>query len=122
MKSGIERLISDLQELGFDVTTQRDTTGVDYAVIPDFDIPAGTLAGRNIKLAIPAPVDYPRSYGASIHITPHLAEFGQVGQLRNVTHSNLGTEWQYWSYRFNIRSENPTNELMTQINEIFRKN
>lgn len=122
MKVGIERLIEDLAGLNFNVSKVKDSNNQDYAVIDDFEIPAGTLAGRIIKLGIPAPTDYPRSFGASIHVNQHLVPFGNVPNVRNVVNSALGAEWQYWSHRFNIRTNNPTSELITQINAIFRKN
>ena len=124
MMTGVERLVSDLRELGFvNLSTHQGTDGLQYAIIAGFEIPDGSFSGRSVDLAIPAPVDYPRSFGASIHLkaNPHLVPFGHVNG-RNVIASGLGVEWQYWSYRFNLRENNPSSELITQINEIFRKN
>lgn len=121
---GIERLLHDLREQGYEqVHALTDGQGQAYAVLPNFEIPAGTFAGRVIDLAIPAPADYPRALHSSIHLraTPHLVPFGGNGS-RNVINSNLGADWQYWSYQFFNRPANPTAELMTQINAVFRKN
>jgi len=126
MMIGINRLIHDLQQMGFaNVSTQQGADGLQYAVISGFEIPAGNFTGRTIDLAIPAPNDYPRSFGASIHLkaNPHLVPFGNIPNVRNVINSPaLGPEWQYWSYRFNLKQNNPSSELISQINEIFRKN
>lgn len=121
---GIERLKQDLVENCFEgVYTLSDPTGINYAVIPNFIIKAGSFAERVIELAIPAPADYPQSFGASIHVKadPVLFEIGNVQNVRNIVASNIGPAWQYWSFRFNLRPSNPTLELISQINEIFKK-
>lgn len=119
---GIDKLVEDLKELNFNISRATDSSGIVYAVITGFQIPAGSFAGRVINLAIPAPTDYPRSVGASIHLTPHIAKFENIPPFRNVTTSNLGADWQYWSYKFEARTANPTLELISQINEIFKRN
>ncbi|GAB3923494.1 E2/UBC family protein [Larkinella terrae] len=124
MNIGAQRLVQDLCDQGHEgMTILVDTNGMQYVMIPEFIIPAGSFAGRNINLAIPAPTDYPRSSIASIHIKalPHLATFGQTG-TRNVITSPLGSEWQYWSYQFQLSPNNPTSKLLAQINAIFRQN
>lgn len=121
---GIERLVHDLREQGYEhVQTLSDGQGTAYAVLPNFEIPAGSFAGRVIDLAIPAPADYPRVLHSSIQLraTPHLVPFANTG-TRNAIESPLGPDWQYWSYQFINRPANPTAELMTQINAVFRKN
>lgn len=125
MSFGVNRLIEDLVNLGFnEVSVVKDNANVNYAVIANFEIPAGSFCGKCIDLAIPVPDQYPQLFGASIHLRsePHLVPFGQVVNLRNVIESGLGAAWQYWSYRFNILPDNPTAQLISQINEIFRKN
>lgn len=125
MNFGIDRLINDLKNLGFDdISSIQDNANSKYALLSNYEIPAGTFAGKVIDLAIPAPEQYPQIFGASIHLRsePHLVDFGSVPNLRNVIVSSLGTPWQYWSYSFKINPINPTSELITQVNEIFRKN
>ena len=121
MKIGIERLVQDLKDLGFDTVSSDQAAGINYAVIPNFEIPAGSFSGRVIGLAIPAPADYPRLPGACIHVNEHLLPFGNTTE-RNITVSGRGAQWQYWSYSFRAKPDNPTGELMSQINEIFRRN
>ncbi|MBE7172346.1 MAG: hypothetical protein INR73_17295 [Williamsia sp.] len=125
MKIGIERLLHDLSGMGYgDVERCDDHTGVSYAVMKGFEIPAGTFAGRIIDLAVPAPPNFPQGVTSSIHIkaSPILVTQGMVTGIRNVLPSNLGIEWQYWSYNFVLPPGNPTAELITKINEIFRRN
>lgn len=129
MSVGINLLIQELQNLGYsNVHVAVDSTGLSYAVLPNFKIPAGTFAGREIELAIPAPQDYPRSVGASMHILadPPLAPKGNiiVGGVtkRNIIDSNLGVQWQYWSYQFKARPSSPALELISQIHGIFQAN
>ena len=125
MKIGIERLISDLHENGYETATQAQAPdGTFYAVIPEFIIPGGSFADRVISLAIPAPANYPQGVGASIHIKalPVLSPVGSIPGKRNVIASSLGGEWQYWSYKFNLYQNNPTGELIAQINGIFNQN
>jgi hypothetical protein len=121
---GINKLAQDLSDLNYpNVQVVSDNQGQAYALIPTFLIPAGSFTGRVIELAIPAPQDFPRSPPFSIHIrtNPHLVPSGQTAK-RNVIPSNLGSDWQYWSYQFRVHPENPTTELMSQINEVFRNN
>lgn len=122
--NGLALLLHDLHAQGYATASGlRDTNGSQYALIPQFEIPAGTFVGRVINLAIPAPTDYPRGGIASIHVrvTPHLVSKGNTG-TRNVIDSPLGADWQYWSYQFSLRPVNTTAELLAQINGVFRKN
>ena len=126
MSFGISRLVEDLNQEGFgEVIAIKDSNNLSYAFIPGYVIPAGTFKDKVIDLAIPAPDQYPRNYGACIHIRsnpPLVATGQQVQNVRNVQASALGSEWQYWSYAFDVQPANPTAELLTQINGIFRKN
>jgi hypothetical protein len=124
MLIGIERMIQDLADLNYKNVEQR--TGADniaYAVIPDYKIPAGSFDGRVIDLGIPVPADYPRSSSRSIHVKadPVLFPLGSVPLVRNIVGSVLGAEWQYWSFEFILSPGNPTTDLMSKINAIFRK-
>jgi len=122
---GINRLIEDLINLGFnEVISIKDANNANYALISKFEIPAGSFSGKIIELAIPAPDQYPQMCGPSIHIlaSPILVPFGNVPGVRNVIQSPLGDSWQYWSYQFSINPVNPTAVLISQINEIFKRN
>lgn len=120
---GKERLYNDLISDGYSAEYLKDSKGMDYVVITEYVIQFGIFKGQEIALAIPVPKDYPRTAGASIHVKsdPHLLDNKDtIKGKRNIINSNLGNEWRYWSFRFNLSSENPTNDLMSQINGIFK--
>lgn len=122
---GLDRLISDLQALGYDgVERMTGNSGTMFAVIHNYQVFAGQFQGRIINLAIPAPADYPKTFGSSIHVraNPQLFECGSVANVRNITVSELGGEWRYWSKNFNGSrgtGERDTRRLLSQINEVF---
>jgi hypothetical protein len=91
-------------------------------MIGGFTIPAGKFEGRVIDLAVPAPADYGRIVGSSMHIrsNPILVDYQNVPNVRNVIASNLGSEWRYWSFAFKFLSANPTEYLMSQIITILK--
>ncbi len=118
---GPERLLSDIRLLGYVADLLMVKGSHHYVILPSFEIPCGRFEGKVIGLGIPAPPDYPRSVGASIHIktNPQLYENGNVAGVRNIKNSTLGDEWKYWSHRFNWDGNNTTQELMRQIYGIF---
>jgi hypothetical protein len=125
MMIGINRMVADLKNLGYDeVNILKDSSNAEYAVISNFTITVGSFADRVIDLAIPTPANYPQGIASSIHIKaePILAEKGRIEGKRNVIDSGLGADWQYWSYSFELRPDNPTSELISQINGIFNNN
>lgn len=120
---GKERLFNDLKNLGYQVEFLIDNKGTNYVVIREFLIPMGQFEGRIIDLAIPVPNDYPRVAGPCIHIRamPQLLDNKDtIKGKRNIINSPLGSEWKYWSFRFNVSQENATKDLMVQINGIFK--
>ncbi|MBS2101197.1 hypothetical protein [Carboxylicivirga linearis] len=120
---GKERLYNDLISDDYSVEYLTDSKGMDYVAITEYEIQFGIFKGQGIALAIPVPKDYPRTAGASIHVksNPHLLDCKDtIAGKRNIINSNLGNEWRYWSFRFNLSAENPTKDLMSQINGIFK--
>ena len=120
---GKERLYNDLQQMGHLVEYINDSKGLEYVTIKDYKIDIGQFKGRVIDLSIPAPKDYPRTAGPCIHVKSNpilLNNSDSIPNKRNIINSNLGEEWRYWSFRFNLSSENPTQDLIAQINGIFR--
>lgn len=122
MNFGIERLLSDLKSLGLSPETIKDNSGLNYALFPGFLIPAGRFEDRVIDLAIPAPNDYGQIVGSSIHIrsTPILMETQNVAGVRNVTASNLGSDWRYWSFAFKYSPTDTTQYLFAQILSVLK--
>jgi hypothetical protein len=125
MVYGPDRLIAELVELGHDA--ERVTAdGQTFAVIPRYEVPLGRFAGRVIDLGIAAPLDFPRSVGASIHVrsSPQLLEkTDTVPNVRNITDSVLGPEWRYWSHNFAWpgETERSAARLMAKINGVFER-
>ena len=121
---GINKLMDDLLALGhLDVKHIQDPSGNSFALLPKFEVSVGKFVGRIVELAIPAPADYGRIVGAAIHLrsNPHLFEKSDsVAGVRNVTDSSLGSDWRYWSHRFEYYPVETTKHLMLQINGVFK--
>lgn len=122
MNFGINRLLADLNLLGYNPEAIKDSSGLAYALIPSFVIPAGRFEGRVIDLAIPALEDFGRLVGSSMHIRsePVLMDYQNVPNIRNVIASNLGPDWRYWSFAFKFSPGDPTQYLLTQIITILK--
>lgn len=119
---GPERLLRDLEEMGYRVERLAGVDGNVYAVIRDFVVPVGRFADRVIDLGLLAPADYPRNVGSSLHVraTPQLLECEYVDGVRNIIPSGLGQEWRYWSHNFGWGiGERSTRRFLSQINSIF---
>jgi hypothetical protein len=122
MNLGINRLLADLKLLGYNPEIIIDSTGLAYALITSFVIPAGRFEGKVIDLAIPAPADFGRMVGSSMHIRskPILMDYQNVPNIRNVIASNLGADWRYWSFAFKFSPTDPTQYLLAQIVTILK--
>jgi len=122
MSYGPDRLISDLQELGFKVEKIKANDGTIFAVLPSFEVPAGRFVGRIVDLGLPGTADFPRSVASAIHIkaTPQLYEnHDSIPNVRNIQNSALGEGWKYWSKNFGWTTERSVRRLISQINKIF---
>ncbi len=119
---GAERLLADLEQLGFKAEIIDGGDGNKYVVIRQYKVELGRFAGRVIDLGIMATPDFPRSVASAIHVKadPQLLEKENVANVRNVTDSGLGTEWRYWGKNFNWNDERTTRRLISQINTIFK--
>jgi hypothetical protein len=121
MKFGPERLIEDLQALGFNVEKVIVNPGSIFAVLPEFRIEAGQFQDRVIDLGLQCSADFPRSVHSAIHVkaVPQLYDAQNIPNVRNITASPLGVEWRYWSKNFNWTNERNARRLISQINRIF---
>jgi len=123
MTYGIERLVSDLRELGYEVEQVTDADGNQFAVMPKYTIEIGRFAGRVISLGIMATADYPRTVASAIHVLADpqpLDKADTKEKVRNITDSKLGPDWRYWSHNFEWTEERTTRRLISQINGIFK--
>jgi hypothetical protein len=119
---GIARLLADLRDLGLEVQEVTAPNGQKYAVISPFRISVGRFADRVIDLALLGTADFPRTVASAIHVRakPQLYERGDsVPNVRNITASDLGAEWCYWSHNFAWQGERSARRLLSQINRIF---
>lgn len=122
MSRGVERLVADLNELGFEAQGAKDPNGAAFAVVSGYTVELGRFAGRVIDLGIPAPENYPEAFGSSIHVrtTPQLLEKNDsLPNVRNIVDSSLGPEWRYWSHNFGAGGDRTTRRLLSQVNLIF---
>jgi len=88
----MDDLIAQLKALGFDSHSEHTQHGV--VTIPAFNIELGPYAGRTIALAF-AGNDFPKTPPAGLHVQPHLRPLN----VKNVSQSPIGPDWQYWSRR-----------------------
>jgi hypothetical protein len=119
---GPQRLLADLEALGFKAEIIRGKDGNDYVVIPTFDVHGGRFTGRNIGLGLLAPANYPQGICSSIHVraNPQLFDYSDSKSgVRNIVKSVLGEEWRYWSINFNWNGERTTRHLIFQVNGVF---
>jgi hypothetical protein len=70
--------------------------GQSYLVIKGLRIPGGSHADTRCDVAIRRTSDNPWLPEAKVHVRPHLTPMGQNASQT----SELGTEWQYLSRRF----------------------
>ena len=122
MKYGADRLVEDLVALGFKVESVTVDPGGTVAVLRDYLIEAGKFQGRVIDLGLLCTPDFPRSVASAIHVKaiPQLFETTDtIPNVRNITASQLGPEWRYWSKNFNWTNERTARRLISQINRIF---
>jgi hypothetical protein len=121
---GPGRLLLELKSMGHDASHERGGD-LDFVVIRGYEVGFGRFAGRLIDLGLPAPPDFPRSVGASIHVRadPQLLEYENVQNVRNIIQSPLGPAWRYWSHNFNWGGERERSaaRLLAQVNTIFER-
>lgn len=92
-------LESYLREIGHPISRSVDSQGLEYTVVTGFVIPTGALKGRECDVAIQRVLTVPYVAPAAIHTHPHLVSMDATDPVKTMA-SNLGTDWQYWSRRF----------------------
>lgn len=88
-------LETHLAEIGQPID-QLEVGGQSYLVMRDLRIPCGSHADQRCEVAIRRTNDNPWLPEAKIHVRPHLTPMGQNASQN----SELGSEWQYLSRRF----------------------
>ena len=64
-----------------------------------FVVPAGTFAGRELKLGFDVPAEFPRTPPSGPHFTPRLLPVnpGAAAHPQRSHESPFGPGWEYWS-------------------------
>lgn len=92
----IDELEKYLTDVGVPFEIVQDPNGQPYLVMKGIEIAGGTLAGRACDVAVLRSTENPWVPQAALQVRPALVPMGQY----NTQASPLGTEWQYWSRRF----------------------
>lgn len=85
-----------LRGLSLIVESAQDSGGVQYTVVRDYQIPAGSFVGRTCDVAIACCAGQPYVVASAVHTRPALLPMGTHATQA----SALGPDWQYWSRRF----------------------
>jgi Prokaryotic E2 family E len=100
-RSGIEVFIAGLKDLAFEPVPLK---GISDRIFFDYEVPTGKYAGRQFRLGLIVPQDFPLSAPAGIHVSPriHANRGGQVHPADGIQDSpdfqkGAGGEWHYWS-------------------------
>jgi hypothetical protein len=109
-----EGLEAYLRGLGWTVEHLTGADGHPYLVIRNYEIPAGSLAGRSCDVAIWRTPAVPYVAPPAVHTRPVLVPIGQ----HNTSNSGIGPGWQYWSRLLRIQPPTPR-DWVTHIATIF---
>lgn len=100
-RTGVPFFIAGLESLGFNPAI---APGKAEHVYFDYEIPTGKFAGRQVRLGLVVPTDFPMTTPAGIHVSPrfHPNQGGGEHPKGGIHDSAdfekaLGGEWQYWS-------------------------
>jgi hypothetical protein len=100
-RTGVAFFIAGLQSLGYKPTIAPGRTEHVYF---DYQVPTGKFAGRQVRLGLIAPVDFPMTSPGGIHVSPKFypnqggGEHPTGGIHDSAEFSSAaGGEWQYWS-------------------------
>lgn len=88
-----------LRGLGYSVEAAQDAYGMPYMVVRDVTLTTGSLAGRTCDVALARCQSVPYVCPPAVHTRPALVPMDMAGPLKTQA-SPLGTDWQYWSRRF----------------------
>ncbi len=100
-----ETLEEHLRGVGYVVSVIQDPGGVAFTVVHDVEIPRGCLRGKRCDVAIQRINTVPYTVPAAIHTKPALVPMSP-GPPIGTQRSSLGSDWQYWSRRYD-RSPTP---------------
>ena len=104
-----------LRDLGLTLEAIAGQDEKAYTVVRGYAIPTGALAGRTCDIAMERVGTVPFVVPAAIHTRPHLVPMDGTEPLKTMA-SGIGTEWQYWSRRYDHEAE--PKKIWAHINTI----
>lgn len=101
-RTGIEAFVAALKELGFDPVPLTGTTD---RLFFDYKVPCGKFAGRQFRIGVVVPSDFPMSAPGGLHVSPRIHPNRGGNTLHPVEgiqdspdfQKGAGGEWHYWS-------------------------
>ena len=100
----IEDFEAHIRGKGYTVEELAGSDGNYYSVIRNVRLPHGALAGKCCDIAIQRDQTVPYLPPPAIHTRPILVPMDMREPLRTQG-SGIGSDWQYWSRRFDRRPE-----------------
>ena len=120
---GAARFTDELTQLGYKPKLITISDNHQYIILENYQVMLGRFADRIIDLGMLITQDYPASVASAVHVksNPQLLEKNDsIPNIRNITDSDLGSDWRYWSINFNWKNEFSARRLMSQINTVFQ--
>jgi hypothetical protein len=121
--TGVGAFVAGLQALGYTPTILINKP--DHAVF-NYKVETGSHAGKQIRLGLIVPTDFPLTAPSGPHVSPRIHAFqsGGTHPTGGVTQSpdfeaGAGGEWQYWSRPFN-QWGNTKKSVATYLSHIWR--
>lgn len=120
MASGHEEFERQMKEIGIEPYPGQS---VDRVVF-DYVISAGKFAGKQIKIGLVIPIDFPRNPPGGPHICPKLLPTNPSApdHPNRAADSDFGTDWQYLSrpyYSGKWKGREGVNDYFAYIDHLF---
>ncbi len=120
-RMGRGAFIAGLRELGYAVEL-LDPEGERVAV--DYSVETGRFAGREVRIGLEVPTDFPATPPGGPHVSPMIHGGTAVGSTHptsNISASpNFGAAWEYWSRPFPNWQAEPRKTVATYMAHIWR--
>jgi hypothetical protein len=99
VKVGFSAFLEGLHQLGFEAEVLDPAK---RRIVFDYQVESGKYAGQVFRIGLEVPVDFPLTPPSGPHVLGRLHPVGQSGAhpTANVSQSDFGPDWQYWSRPF----------------------
>jgi hypothetical protein len=96
MTKNIEVFMAGLVDLGYSPIVFSEKP--DHVMF-EYKVKSGRFAGRQVRLGIVVPTDFPASWPSGPHVSPQIHPLVSAGLHPSgaIHGSSFGTDWQYWS-------------------------